>query len=115
MKKDYNKFVEESWMGDYDKFNLSIATLGLVGEAGEVSEKVKKHLRGDSAHNPMEHQDIIKRNREIAKELGDVVFYLTWLANYHGYTLEQVLALNVLKLTERKRRNGNLRGDGDNR
>lgn len=115
MKADYNKFVEECWMGEFDLRNLPIATLGLVGEAGEVAEKIKKQLRGDANHNPMEHDDIKLRNEDVAKELGDVLFYLTWLGNYHGYTIEQVMALNILKLTDRQRRNGTLRGDGDNR
>lgn len=115
IKTDYNEFVQECWMGDIDKPNLAIATLGLTGEAGEVAEKVKKHLRGDDAHNPMEHSDITARNEEVVKELGDVLFYLTWVANYHGHTLEQVIARNVLKLSDRIKRNGTLRGDGDNR
>ena len=115
MGLDYDKFVQDNWMGAQDRFQLAIATLGLAGEAGEVAEKVKKHLRGDDAHNPMEHVDIIARNKQVAMELGDVLFYLTWIANYHGYTLEQVMALNVLKLTDRRERTGTLRGDGDNR
>ena len=113
--ESYDDFVQRMWMGDEDRKNLAIATLGLVGEAGEVAEKVKKHLRGDDAHNPMERPDILKRNLEIVKELGDGLFYLTWLANYHGYTLEQVMEQNILKLTKRQRDNGTLRGDGDNR
>ena len=115
IKVDYNQFVNDCWMGDIDRFNLGIATLGLVGEAGEVAEKVKKHLRGDEAHNPYTPDEINARNEEVVKELGDVLFYLTWLANYHGHTLEQVIARNVLKLSDRMDRNGTLRGDGDNR
>lgn len=115
VKEDYNQFVQECWLGMEDLPNLAIATLGLTGEAGEVAEKVKKHLRGDAAHNPKELPDIRARNMEVAKELGDVLFYLTWIANYHGFTLEQVMAANILKLTDRRRRTGTLRGDGDNR
>ena len=114
MKEDYNKFVEDCWMGDWDEHNLAIATLGLTGEAGEVAEKVKKQLRGDPDHNPMEHADILVRNIEVIKELGDVLFYLTWIANYHGYSLEGVMEANRMKLSKRKRDNF-LRGDGDNR
>ena len=102
-------------MGEMDLCSLPIATLGLMGEAGEVAEKIKKQLRGDINHNPMEHGDIIARNEDVGKELGDVLFYLTWLAAYHGYTLEQIMDLNVKKLNDRKSRNGTLRGDGDNR
>lgn len=113
--KGYDQFVQDSWMGVQDQHNLAIATLGLTGEAGEVAEKIKKHLRGDPAHNPMEHVDIVKRNDEIIKELGDVLFYVTWLAAYHGATIEEVAFENQRKLTDRKERNGTLRGDGDNR
>jgi NTP pyrophosphatase (non-canonical NTP hydrolase) len=115
MADDYNEFVQDSWMGEINSSGLAIATLGLCGEAGEVAEKVKKHLRGDEAHNPTEHPDILLRNTEVVKELGDVLFYVTWLANYHGSTIEEVMAQNILKLTDRQRRNGTLRGDGDNR
>jgi NTP pyrophosphatase (non-canonical NTP hydrolase) len=63
----------------------------------------------------MEYPEAVARNTEIAKELGDVLFYLTWIANYHGFTLRQITDLNIEKLTGRKERNGTLRGDGDNR
>lgn len=115
MKKDYNEFVQACWMGMDGLPQLAIATLGLNGEAGEVAEKIKKHLRGDVAHNPTEQDAVLAREEDVAKELGDVLFYLTWLANYHGYTIEQIMALNILKLEDRRRRNGTLRGDGDNR
>lgn len=111
----YDKFVEDCWMGDFDKYNLAIATLGLTGEAGEVAEKVKKYLRGDPAHNPTVHEDIVERNIAVVKELGDVLFYLTWIAAHYGYTLEEVMQMNVNKLTTRQKGNGTLRGDGDNR
>ncbi len=115
VKTDYNQFVQDTWMTGHEQQDLAIATLGLCGESGEVAEKVKKHLRGDDAHNTMEHEDIKARNEDVGRELGDTLFYLTWLANYHGYTIEQIMALNILKLTKRQRDNGTLRGDGDNR
>ena len=115
MTTRYDEFVMEKWMGEVDKPNLAIATLGLVGEAGEVAEKVKKHLRGDEAHNPLEHADIVARNEEVIKELGDVLFYLSWVAQYHGSSLEGVMFENQRKLNKRLADNGTLRGDGDNR
>lgn len=79
-------------------------TLGLVGEAGEVAEKVKKIFRdGNSADKD-----------QIKKELGDVLFYVTALGGYFGITLEDILTHNVNKLEDRKNR-GVLRGEGDNR
>ena len=79
-------------------------TLGLIGEAGEVSEKVKKNVRGDG---PLD-------NQAVAKELGDVLFYLVALAAHLGYTLEDIIGINVEKLEGRQKR-GTLQGEGDNR
>jgi len=79
-------------------------TLGLVGEAGEVSEKIKKVIRADGV---LDHVAVMR-------ELGDVLFYLTALADYLGYTLQDVVDMNVAKLVERKKA-GKVRGDGDDR
>jgi len=79
-------------------------TLGLVGEAGEVAEKIKKLIRDDTRFS----------NADIIKELGDVVFYATALANYYGGTLNDVLETNVEKLNSREER-GMMNGSGDNR
>ena len=79
-------------------------TLGLVGEAGEVAEKIKKLIRDSNRF----------QNEEIMKELGDVVFYATALANIYGRGLQEVLELNIQKLDDRQKRN-KLRGSGDNR
>ncbi len=77
--------------------------LGLVGEAGEASEKVKKW-----------HRDGTINKEAVAYELGDVLYYLTRLANNMGYTLQQVQDMNVQKLTDRRAR-GVLKGSGDSR
>ncbi len=77
--------------------------LGLGGEAGEVLEKVKKW-----------HRDGKLDHEQVAFELGDVLYYLTRLANTLGYTLEQIMLMNVGKLSLRKEK-GTLQGSGDNR
>ena len=78
-------------------------TLGLVGEAGEVAEKIKKFFRDE---------DFSKE--EIVKELGDVLFYVTALANHIGSDLETVIKKNLDKLHDRRSRNM-IQGSGDNR
>ena len=78
-------------------------TLGLCGEAGEVAEKVKKQIRDGVFHR-----------HEVAKELGDVLWYLTMVCNDIGYSLDEVATLNLEKLWSRKKR-GALKGSGDNR
>ena len=67
--------------------------LGLCGETGEVAEKVKKQVR-----------DGVFNRHEVAKELGDVLWYLANLANDIGYNLDEVADINIEKLTSRKNR-----------
>lgn len=83
-------------------------TLGLTGEAGEVSDKVKKVIRD---HNG-EFSDEIKK--EIMKEIGDVLWYCATLANDLGFNLSEVATENINKLESRFQRN-KLGGSGDNR
>lgn len=100
---NYSQWVEGKIMTEGDT-RLIENTLGLIGESGEIAEKIKKLLRDNTK---VEAQDIIK-------ELGDVAFYLTALANYFGSSLDEVLELNMIKLNDRQER-GVLKGSGDNR
>ena len=87
---------------------LSYVTLGLVGEAGEIANKVKKILRDDSGVvNPA-------RRELILEELGDVLWYASQIATELGKSLEQVASSNIAKLRARAER-GTLQGSGDNR
>ena len=101
--KQYSKWVEDKIVTEGND-RLVENVLGLVGEAGEVAEKVKKMIRDGTKVVPM----------DIIKELGDVVFYCTALANHVGYDLNTVVEINVVKLNDRKKRNV-ISGSGDNR
>ena len=101
--QDYSAWVEDKIMTEGET-RLIENTLGLVGEAGEVAEKIKKLLRDKTRFSP----------EEIIKELGDVVFYATALANYYNSDLQGVLDTNVDKLDGREQR-GTLGGSGDHR
>ena len=79
-------------------------TLGLVGEAGEFAEKIKKHIRDGNKISQL----------ELVKALGDVLFYVTALANHIGSDLQTVATNNIAKLHDRQKRN-KLQGSGDNR
>lgn len=70
---------------------LNDGALGLNGESGECADIVKKHL--------FQGHDLDKKH--LAKELGDVAWYLAVTAYAIGYKLEDVLAMNVAKLQER--------------
>lgn len=80
-------------------------TLGLLGESGEVAEKVKKWIRGDK-------QELDKRN--LCLEIFDAVWYATVLCKELGYTLEECVEMGLEKLQSRKERNL-IKGSGDNR
>lgn len=82
--------------------------LGMCGEAGEVADKVKKVIRDNN-----QSFDAV-RKIEIAKEIGDVLWYCATLANDLGFTLEAIAQININKLQSRKER-GMLGGSGDNR
>lgn len=108
---------KELTLNQYQKMALETAiypqpiiypTLGLTGEAGEVSDKVKKVLRDN---NSIFTED---KKTEIAKEVGDVLWYCATLSHDIGYTLEEIAQMNYDKLHSRQLR-GKLHGSGDNR
>jgi NTP pyrophosphatase (non-canonical NTP hydrolase) len=82
--------------------------LGINGEAGEVAEKVKKIIRDKDGQISNEDK------QELAKELGDVLWYLAVLAQHLGVSLDVIAEQNLEKLLSRKKR-GVLGGSGDNR
>jgi len=73
--------------------------LGLVGEAGEVAEKIKKVLRDNEGKIEEEQK------KEIKKELGDVLWYLSQLATELGLSLTDIAA--YIDLSLRNRTNAN--------
>ena len=81
--------------------------LGLAGEAGEVADKIKKVIRDKDG-------DIEHSVEDIARELGDVLWYVACLASELGYSLEHIADLNLEKLASRKAR-GAIGGSGDHR
>ena len=65
--------------------------MGLNGEAGECIDIVKKHL--------FQGHDL--DTDHLAKELGDVAWYLAVTADAIGYNLETILQMNISKLKAR--------------
>ena len=65
--------------------------MGLCGEAGEAIDLVKKHLA--------QGHDLDKES--LAKEQGDVAWYLAETATAIGYPLEEIFQMNLEKLRKR--------------
>jgi NTP pyrophosphatase (non-canonical NTP hydrolase) len=77
--------------------------LGLAGEAGEVAEKIKKWIRDGNLDRDA-----------IAKELGDVLWYIAAMATDLDLDLDRIADMNIQKLADREMR-GKIRGSGDDR
>lgn len=76
---------------DLQSVRLSHGLMGLNGEAGEAIDILKKHL----------YQGHELDKEHLAKELGDVAWYLAVTADALGYTLEDIFKMNIEKLRAR--------------
>jgi len=99
----YSQFVEDK-VFTKGRERLIENTLGLVGESGEVAEKIKKLFRDKNKFN----------DEDVLKELGDVLFYVVALSNIFGGNLKKTMEMNMAKLDDREQR-GKLKGSGDDR
>ena len=105
---EYQKFAESTAIYPEKGANLFYPTLGLAGEAGEVSNKVKKIFRDEK--NVVSDE----MSEDLLDELGDVLWYTAQLATELHISLEDVARKNIEKLTSRQDR-GTLHGTGDKR
>jgi NTP pyrophosphatase (non-canonical NTP hydrolase) len=105
--KDYDNLTKDFAIypdaGEGSDKELSYLALGLMGEAGEVAEKIKKKIRDGKFDKA-----------ETAKECGDVLWYLTRLCSALDTSIGDVAYSNYCKLLDRQNRNV-LQGSGDNR
>lgn len=102
--------------------NLSYMLLNLVGEVGEFSSKVAKHIRKGEAgigsgETPNQFYFTAKANFltdrvALRKEAGDILWQLAGLCKVMGWDLEAVAQENLAKLAERAK-NGTIAGNGD--
>lgn len=89
---EYQKLaMRTSNQGISTDMHLMNGALGLAGESGEVADLVKKYqMQGhpfDTSH--------------IAKELGDICWYIAETATAIGYDLETIMQMNIDKLKKR--------------
>jgi NTP pyrophosphatase (non-canonical NTP hydrolase) len=73
------------------KANLWHAATGIVGEAGELIDAVKKHV---IYNKPIDIQNVIE-------ELGDLEFYMEQIRQGLDITRDETLEANIAKLAKR--------------
>ncbi len=105
---DYQIQAGETAIYPHRGANLVYPALGLAGESGEVAEKVKKLIRDKGGVADNEFREAV------AKELGDVLWYVAALCHECGLRMDAVAEINLAKLASRKDR-GVLNGSGDAR
>jgi len=70
---------------------LTNGVMGMCGESGECVDMMKKHL--------FQGHDLDKEH--LAKELGDVSWYIAITAHALGYDLDTIFEMNIEKLRKR--------------
>ncbi len=105
---EYQKLAMRTASRKGEDIELAHRLLGLVGEAGEVAEKMKKVYRDDNG------KVSTRVVGDLKKELGDILWYIAALADFFDLSLEEIGQININKLASRQKR-GKLSGSGDNR
>jgi len=89
--KEYAEFVRVGNFTKDERDAKFLAAMGLCGEAGEVSELLKKHLL---------HGKELSREA-LVDELGDVLWYFFHTLNTFDISVHEVAEYNVEKLCAR--------------
>jgi len=104
--ESYQKRIK-GWDVYPDSTKPGVYLYGIMAELGEVANKYKKVFRDHGGQ-------LEQRQKDYALEIGDLFWYATRLANWMGFTLEEILDMNLEKLQSRFDR-GKIHGDGDSR
>lgn len=90
---EYQQLALRTESHDYtcDNPRLLQGLMGLCGESGEALDLFKKHLFHGHYFDEV----------HLAKELGDVAWYLAISADALGYSLDEIFEMNIDKLRKR--------------
>ena len=105
---DYQKRCKKTAVYPKIGKNFTYPTIGLMGEAGEVANKIEKLIRDDGG------KITPARREEINAEIGDLMWYVAQLSTELGLKLSDVAKYNLEKLAKRQKEN-KIHGSGDNR
>ena len=89
---EYQRLAMATLNPQLDKKDVLVnGVMGLCGESGEAIDIVKKYL-AQGHELDTEH---------LAKELGDIAWYLAETATAIGYDLDDIFQMNIEKLKKR--------------
>ena len=99
MLDKYFEWVEDRWeTADQYPDELTIIGLGIGGEAGEVQENIKKHIRDDK------RVLTDARREKLVLELGDVLHYWCRICQFFDISPVEIMLNNIDKLNKRDKR-----------
>jgi NTP pyrophosphatase (non-canonical NTP hydrolase) len=90
----YREFTRET-SNEFTEHNRTYLLAGLMSEVGELADLLKKFIATGGADDRWHTQS------EILPELGDILWYVTRLADTHGLGLEDLMLYNMEKLRAR--------------
>lgn len=76
---------------EYDMGGIVMSTMGLSGEVGELNDMIKKWIFHQTG------MDITHAK----KELGDIMWYIACMAESFGWSLDEIMQMNIDKLKAR--------------
>ena len=117
VEMSFEQYAEEAMNLAIYEDDLLYPLIGLCSEVGEVADKFKKMMRDERLELPLDDPAFTlnyEQRQAIAKELGDVLWYVTALAGDIGYGLEDIAVMNLEKLRDRNARDV-ITGSGDDR
>jgi NTP pyrophosphatase (non-canonical NTP hydrolase) len=106
--KKYQEFTPTTFVVPCTQVPSGISYLysGIAAEAGEVAGVFAKWCRGDF--------DKCELEKRTFKELGDILYFASQIANSFNFSLEDIIAANQAKLEDRFAK-GKIKGDGEDR
>jgi hypothetical protein len=94
--KEYTAFVDERPFVEPKTPKLLYAGAAMAFEAGEAGDVIKKMCRGDIQSSKCSPQAFLL-------ECGDVLYYMTKALSMLGYTLDDAMEQNMVKLRDREK------------
>lgn len=109
----YDKFYKD--LPEDQRNDIQLRTIHVAAmHIGQLAKARAKSVRHGEVPNVVLHPGTPDQRLEKAYELGDILWGVSEAARQYGFTLSQIMQLNLDKLAQRKQ-NARIEGDGDHR